>query len=280
MIKNMTFATALVIASTSFALAKDTLYIINSGSTGGSYNAQLTAWMTDLNKYYDTKYVQAKGCSKAAAVIRKITSDENTQILSLYSSTWKHSNKDCQVLYPSDNKYLFSNQKSGVVFSKKDTKIDFLTDGAVIGINGTNDVYINKIASINNINLKTIRYENSKGVTLGVLNGEVDFGITNSSSRFWKAIDGLKGHYVLSAESAEGIPSITTIGGDPKALYDNYIYFGNNSDELLSNMRKVFANDTSAIRKWQDNIRAYITNLNQDDRSAYIQDFMKSFPTK
>src|SRR6056300_329315 len=198
MIKNTTFAIALVIASTSFALAKDTLYIVNSGSTGGSYNAQLTAWMTDLNKYYDTKYVQAKGCSKAAAVIRKITSNENTQALSLYSSTWKHSNKDCQVLYPSDNKYLFSNQKAGIVFSKKDTKIDFLTDGAVIGINGSNDVYINKIASINNINFKTIRYENSKGVTLGVLNGEVDFGITNSSSRFWKAIDGLKGHYVLS----------------------------------------------------------------------------------
>ena len=58
----MTTLIASAVAFVTPSFAKDTLYIVNSASTGGSFNAAMTAYAQDLEKTYDIEYIQAKGC--------------------------------------------------------------------------------------------------------------------------------------------------------------------------------------------------------------------------
>ena len=92
MFKKTIFASAMILATSTAALASD-LYIINGGSKGGTSNAQMTAWMTDLKPYFDVKYVQAKGCAKTAAILRKLKNIPNAQSITMSSSTRDYSNK-------------------------------------------------------------------------------------------------------------------------------------------------------------------------------------------
>ena len=55
---------------------------------------------------------------------------------------------------------------------------------------------VNAIGKANGIEFKLVRYKNAKSTTLGVLNKEVQFGISNSAKRFWKNTKKLNGHYV------------------------------------------------------------------------------------
>ena len=57
------------------AHAKDKLYVINSASTGGSFNAIMSATAEDLKKYYDIEYVQAGGCAKAGVISSKLANN-------------------------------------------------------------------------------------------------------------------------------------------------------------------------------------------------------------
>ena len=48
-LKNILLASAVSLAVASTALAKETLYIVNTGSKGGAYNGQLTALSAGLS---------------------------------------------------------------------------------------------------------------------------------------------------------------------------------------------------------------------------------------
>ena len=53
---------ASLISSAAFA---DKLYILNTGSTGGSYNAQTQVCAKDLGDDYEIELIQSTGCEKA-----------------------------------------------------------------------------------------------------------------------------------------------------------------------------------------------------------------------
>lgn len=278
MFKQLLTATVLVAATTSFALAKDTLYIVNSGSAGGSYNAQLQAWMTDLDDYYDVNFIHAKGCAKASAVLKKISADPNNEAISIYSATWKHSSDACAFLYPTEDTFFFNTQKSGLIYTTKGNTKPLLRDGATVAFNGSNDEYISALGAANGVELKTVRYENAKGTTLGVMNGEAEFGIINSGSAFWKNQDKLDGIVMLGPKGWKEMPSISTINGKPKSGYDNYLYFGSDRSALYSTMSKIFADKSSAIRKWSDQNEAYWSNIDSSDKMKNFADFTTEYP--
>ncbi len=278
MFKSLLTATLLVAATTSFASAKDTLYIVNSGSTGGSYNAQLQAWMTDLDDHYDINFIHAKGCAKASAVLAKIAKDPNNEAISIYSATWKHSSDACSFLYPKEDTFFFNTQKSGLIYQLKGGNKELLTSGNTIAFNGGNDEYIAELGAANGVEFKTVRYQNSKGVTLGVMNGEADFGIINSGSQFWKNQDKLDGVVMLGPKGWKDMASISSINGRPKSGYDNYLYFGKDRTALHSTMSKIFADKTSTIRKWSDGNEAYWSNIDSTDKMANFADFTAEYP--
>tara|TARA_Y100001937_G_scaffold127665_1_gene200620 strand:- start:929 stop:1771 length:843 start_codon:yes stop_codon:yes gene_type:complete len=280
MFKKTIFASAMILATSTAALASD-LYIINGGSKGGTSNAQMTAWMTDLKPYFDVKYVQAKGCAKTAAILRKLKNIPNAQSITMSSSTRDYSNKDCQLLYGNKDNYLYSIRKAGLIFKKKGSTADFNKSGATIGINSDNDKFIAALSKVTGIEYKMVRYENSKGVTLGVLNGEVDFGIVNSAKRFWRNETKLTALYNLSDEDNSGVPSLSkSIKGAPvKNLFSNFIYFGANKAEVLAKMQKAFNNGNSASKKWISSAKGYVHNINSPN-NGWLEMFIDQYPMK
>ena len=280
MFKKTIFASAMILATSTAALASD-LYIINGGSKGGTSNAQMTAWMTDLKPYFDVKYVQAKGCAKTAAILRKLKNIPNAQSITMSSSTRDYSNKDCQLLYGNKDNYLYSIRKAGLIFKKKGSTADFNKSGATIGINSNNDKFIAALSKVTGIEYKMVRYENSKGVTLGVLNGEVDFGIVNSAKRFWRNETKLTALYNLSDEDNSGVPSLSkSIKGAPvKNLFSNFIYFGPNKAEVLAKMQKAFNNGNSASKKWISSAKGYVHNINSPN-NGWLEMFIDQYPMK
>ena len=280
MFKKTIFASAMILATSTAALASD-LYIINGGSKGGTSNAQMTAWMTDLKPYFDVKYVQAKGCAKTAAILRKLKNIPNAQSITMSSSTRDYSNKDCQLLYGNKDNYLYSIRKAGLIFKKKGSTADFNKSGATIGINSNNDKFIAALSKVTGIEYKMVRYENSKGVTLGVLNGEVDFGIVNSAKRFWRNETKLTALYNLSDEDNSGVPSLSkSIKGAPvKNLFSNFIYFGANKAEVLAKMQKAFNNGDSASKKWISSAKGYVHNINSPN-NGWLEMFIDQYPMK
>ena len=269
-IKSTAVASALALATASTSFAKDTLYIVNSGSKGGSYNGQLTALSAGLNTKYNIEYVQAKGCKKTVSILKKLSS-EGASAISLYSSSSSGFKKECTFMRPTIKNYLFANVKAGIIFSHKDVKNNFLNNGNTIGISSELDKIINEIGQKNNISFKTVRYKNAKSVTLGVLNKEVDFGISNNSKRFWKNIDKLNGHFVLFDNSLEGIPSLKKLGVAPGPSLDVYIYFGTNREKLISDIKNVYTSSNSDYAKWYSGQKGMKNNI-MDSVESRISD--------
>lgn len=277
MLKQTIVASSILLAMTSFAQAKETLYIVNSGSKGGSYNAQLTAWASDLEATYDIEYVQAKGCDKASRIIDKITANGG-QAISLYNSGWKHNSVCTRVMYPTLASHMWTDVESGIIFSREGETKSFIGGTVSVAFNGSNDEWLNAVAAANpGTTFELVRYENSKGVTLGVMNGETDFGMINSGSRYWKNTDKLDAHYVLN-DSTEGIPSVSDFGGKQKNVILTYLYFGNDEAGLLADMQEIRKNPESNISKWYAPRKGFYTNIHSTNPEADHQLFLNEFP--
>ena len=270
MLKNIILASVVSIAVASTSYAKDDLYIVNTGSKGGSYNGQLTALASGLSSKYNIEYIQAKGCKKSSSVINKLTS-KNMNVLSMYASSVMGKNPDCSIIFPNKNNHMFANIKAGIIFSHKDVNKPFLTSGVSVGIMGSLDKVAMSIAEANDITFDIVRYKNAKSVTLGVLNKEVQFGITNSAKRFWKNTKKLTGHYVQFEGSIDGIPSIKTIGVEPIPTYDNYIYYGDNQQKLITDIREIFKDSNSDYSKWYAGQKGMDNNILSDEKTRWSQ---------
>ena len=257
------------------------------GSTGGSFNGQMTAYAEDLSKYYDVEYVQGKGCNKASANIDKITNNGG-QVFYIWSGqrTADYYNKknDLCGKIPSEQNFVNSVLKYGIFFTTQDgiDKNNIFKSGIKVGYNNnTNQRYLQELMNSHGVEWQLVRYENSKGVTLGVLNGEVDFGIVNSAKRYWRNESKLTALYNLSDEDNSGIPSLSkAIKGAPiKNLFDNFVYYGNNKAEVLANMQKAFNSGDSASNKWISSAKGYVHNINTPN-NGWLEMFIDQYPMK
>jgi len=260
MFRNLTLATIMVAAVSTAAMAKDTLYIVNSASAGGSFNAQSVAYAQGLEDVYDIEYIHAKGCTKSAQVIDKILSNGG-QVIAIYGSVFN--GDDCAKIAPTQDNFLYTNAKVGLIFSLKDDINDDIVSGSTIAFNANKDEdVIAPIEAANGIDIKTIRYKNSKEVVLAVKNGETEFGVIESTKYFYNDADVLEAHYNLSDDTFEDIPSVVSIGGSPIYAHDTWLYHGSNIDSVRAEMQKVFNDPESAIAKWQSGIKGYTTTIN------------------
>ena len=108
-------AALMMASSPSLATAKEKLYIVNSGSTNGTFNAILSAYASDLKTMYDVEYVQAKGCSKASVILKKIKKAKAFYI----SQGIKAATSDkcsASAFQPTQDKIIASDSKFGMIF--------------------------------------------------------------------------------------------------------------------------------------------------------------------
>ena len=159
-------------------MAKEKLYAINSGSLTGSHSVMTAAWANDLAEDYDVQIVQAKGCAKTEAILKKL---EGQHAIYNYSSNW-NSKETCKNVAPTSDSLVYADAVVGLVFTKGENNSSFLTDN--ISVAYTNDstaVWLEEVESANNVKFNKIRYDGSQELVLAVMNGESDFAITAKS---------------------------------------------------------------------------------------------------
>ena len=268
------------------AQAKDILYVVNSGSTGGSFNAIMSATAEDLKKYYDVKYVQAKGCAKSGAVVSRLVKNgekayfiwSSLKVAEAYNGVIK--NEDCKLLPNADN-FVRADIKYGMMFTKKggiDKEALMESTALTIGFNHTaNKMWLDGFIKHHNLPHKTIRYENSKAIVLGIISGEIDIAIINSASSFWKKQDKLKALWTLNPKGEHGISAVASVSDYVKAKdgqADSFLVRGMNKNEMAkfkSNIRKIFADSNANVTKWYSNVKGYGSTLNTPDDQAIDQ---------
>ena len=260
----LTYALAVTATLISTPAIAEKLYILNTGSTGGSYNAQTQAWAKDLGDDYEVELIQSKGCEKALALMSKI--DGN--ILTMFSGNWV-AREGCAPLMPTEANHLYTDYKIGLIFSRLDSTQQLLEDGVTVAYNSGREHYIQHIADANGVKLNPIEYKNSKEIVLAVLNGEVDFGYTDSAKHVWKNLDQLLPHYNLSGEILDGVPSVSEIGGKSIAATVNFLYFGDNKKALREQMQEEMGKPESAIGLYHDGQKGLRSYLMADPYTSY-----------
>ena len=129
-------------------MAKEKLYAINSGSLTGSHSVMTAAWANDLAEDYDVQIVQAKGCAKTEAILKKL---EGQHAIYNYSSNW-NSKETCKNVAPTSDSLVYADAVVGLVFTKGEHNSSFLTDN--ISVAYTNDstaVWLEEVESVNNV---------------------------------------------------------------------------------------------------------------------------------
>jgi len=261
------------------AHARDKLYVVNTGSTGGSFNAIMSATTQDLKAYYDIEYVQAKGCAKGGSVVQKLVDNgqkaffiwNGLKVASAYEGII-NKNKAC-LLLPNVENFVRADLKYGMMFTKKggiDASALFGDKQLTIGFNHTAiEALLKGFIKHHGLNHKTIRYENSKAIVMGALSGEVDMAVINSGSSFWKKAKKLKALYTFNPNGENGVAALASVSDAPgvdKGQADSFLVRGMNDKELAkfrSITRDIFADKDANVTKWYASVRGYGSTLDK-----------------
>jgi len=259
----------------SVATAKEKLYIINSGSTNGTFNAILSAYASDLKTMYDVEYVQAKGCSKASVILKKIKKAKAFYI----SQGIKAATSDkcsASAFQPTQDKIIASDIKFGMIFGRIGDKgiSDLKKGGNKIAYNtNPNKDWLAKLDRSLGVTNTHVKYKNSTGVMLAVLNGEVDLGFINSTKKVWQQKGKLVGLLSLNPEGDNGVPplnGVANFNGAEKGQVDNFFVQGFSKSELIK-FRKIIANlhkTDSTVGLWYKKAVGYVNTATWSRQDA------------
>ena len=257
--------TALILTvSPGLALAKEKLYIINSGSTNGTFNAILSTYAKDLGDLYDVQYVQSKGCTKTHVILNKIGDAKVFYIVQGITAATSSKCEDA-VFQPGKHNVITSDIKFGMIFARVDgASVKELTTGdKSIGYNGVvNKKWLEKLDIGLSVKNKHVKYDNSTGVVLAVLNGEVDLGLVNSTKKVWQHKGKLVGLLSLNPKGDSGVPPLNGVvkfNGNEKGQVDNFFVQGFSEQELIK-FRQIIANlhnSESTVSAWYNKAIGY-----------------------
>ncbi len=257
------------------ASAKEKLYILNTGSTGGSFNGQMTAYAEDLKEYYDIEYLQGKHCYKGGAAIQKIV-DNGHKVFYIWNgfkvAEFLQGKNDACGKLPTKENFVNSVLKYPIFFTLQEgiDKKDVFKNGMTVGYNSDfNLEYLTGLAKSHGVNWQFVRYENSKGVRLGVVNKEVDFGMMNSAASFWKKSKklNLKGLYTLNANGENGLSPLASVSefqGAGNGIADLFLIEGGDNQELRKIVADILADPNSKISIWYSTAKGYTQTIDMD----------------
>ena len=278
MMKKIFFTLALIILTCS-ANAKEKLYVLNSASSGGSFNAQMTAYAEDLKEYYDITYVQGEGCNKASAIIKRIV-ESKEQVFYIWNGLrtadfLNGKNNLCGKI-PDRKNFVNSVLKYGMFFTTRDgiNKDEIFKNGVKVGYNSnTNKEYLEALAKNHGVEWQLVRYENSKGVRFGVVNKEVDFGMVNSAASYHKQASklNLKALYTLNPEGENGITPLASVSkfkGSDNGVADLFLLEGGDNNKLRKIVSDILADTNSKIATWYKTADGYTQTVTLDIDTA------------
>jgi len=252
------------------ANAKEKLYVLNSESTGGSFNAQMTAYAEDLKQYYDVEYIQGRGCNKASAVIKNVV-DKGEQVFYIWDGLriadyLNGLNPLCGKL-PNKNNFVNSVLKYGLFVTDSNgiKKEDIFKPGLKVGYNSnTNKTYLEALAKLHGVEWQLVQYEHSKSVILGVLNQEVEWAMINSASSYFQQSARLKALYTLNPKGESNIPPLAIVSkfsGADAGVADLFLLEGGDNLKLRKHVSEILSNPKSKTSIWYNTANVYTQTI-------------------
>jgi hypothetical protein len=118
-----------------------------------------------------------------------------------------------------------------------------------------------------------VRYENFKGVVLGAVNKEVDFGMNNSADSYNKQAKklNLKALYTLNPKGENGITprySVSRFEGADAGVADLFLIEGGDNVRLRKIVSDILAAPNSKIATWYNTAKGYTQTIDLEIDTA------------
>jgi hypothetical protein len=270
-------AFSLGLATQSYAAEK--IYLVNSASTTGTFNAIMTAYSKDLSPVYDVEYVQGSNCQKAKSTVENLVKNKQA-VAVLWQSLDSAEHLDMQdgvcVMLPTAANFVRADIKYSIFYSIKDknSTVALLSkDVKKVGYSGQSAKHwLEQFAEHHSLNWTLIRYRNSTDIYLGVLNKEVDFAYSNTAATFWKNDEKLTGMYSLNPKGDNTVPALRTVSDFSKASAaqaDMLLYYGPDIAAFKNAIRKIHSvDDSSIVQFYKLGGSSYTDTLTMTDPTA------------
>lgn len=267
------------IATPVIVSAAEKLYLVNSLSATGTFNAILTAYMKDLSSIYNVEYIQGSSCQKAKSIVNNLVKNNQSVVLiwqGLITAEYLDKNDNNCVVVPTQSTFVRADLKYSIIYGLKDhiSADDVLSKKRMrVGYNGQSAKrWLEQFSKHHGLDWHLFQYKNSTEGYLGVLNNEVDFAYANSAATYWKNADKLTGLYSLNPQGDNSIPALKSVSDFPLATAaqaDFILYYGPDLATFKTNIKRIHASkDSNIVQFYQVGGSSYIDTMTLSDQLA------------
>tara|TARA_B100001564_G_scaffold359693_2_gene382463 strand:+ start:148 stop:1065 length:918 start_codon:yes stop_codon:yes gene_type:complete len=259
------------------------LYIVNTGSLTGTFNAIQNAYTNDLKQHFDVELVQAKGCAKGKAILEKLEAPafmiwEGYNLVGHLSGK----NPECALDITSEN-FVRADWKYNYIVSSTSTNLGMKD---LVGSNNTYkfgyaivgpfDVWVKQFAQQIGTDLQPVAYESSSAASMALINGEIDYLVVNGKqvAKFEAQLKMSK-VATFNPEGDGDTPSIKSFAdftGADKGVVEFFLFTNGSQiqkQELISALNKIHKDQNASATKWYNSAMGFVNSLNFDQETAY-----------
>lgn len=259
------------------------LYVVNTGSLTGTFNAIQNAYTSDLQQYFDVELVQAKGCAKGKAILSKLEAPafmiwEGYNLVGAMSGK----NPECALDITADN-FVRADWKYNYIVSSTDSNLGI---NDLVGsdrsykfgyaIVGPFDLWVNELSKQIQTDLKPVAYESSGAASMALINGEIDFLVVNGKQVAKFEAQGKMIKVATFNPEGDGetpaIKSFADFTGADKGVVEFFL-FANGSQEqkqqLIEVLNTIHADQNANATRWYSSAMGFVNSLKFDQGTAY-----------
>jgi ABC-type amino acid transport substrate-binding protein len=261
----------------------DKLYVVNTGSLTGTFNAIQNAYTSDLEKHFDVELVQAKGCAKGKAILEKLEAPafmiwEGYNLVGYKSGK----NPECALDITSNNfvradwkyNYIVASSSTGLGLDElKNSDRTFKLGYAIVG---PFDLWVNELSNNVASTLQPVAYESSGAASLALINGEIDYLVVNGKQVAKFSAQGKMTKVATFNPEGDGdtpaIKSFADFTGADKGVVEFFIFANGSSlqkQELIDALNSIHQDQNANATKWYNSAMGFVNSLNFDPDTAF-----------
>jgi len=259
------------------------LYVVNTGSLTGTFNAIQNAYTSDLANHFDVELVQAKGCAKGKAILEKLEAPafmiwEGYNLVGYKSGK----NPECALDITGDNfvradwkyNYIVTSSTSGLGLDElQNSDSTFKFGYAIVG---PFDLWVNELSSHVASTLQPVAYESSGAASLALINGEIDYLVVNGKQVAKFSAQGKINKVATFNPEGDGdtpaIKSFADFTGADKGVVEFFIFANGSASqkqELIDALNSIHQDQNANATKWYNSAMGFVNSLIFDPDTAF-----------
>jgi hypothetical protein len=277
--KNIIAIFVLVLLSVSNSLAKEKLYIVNTGSSTGNLYTLSLAYANDLKDHYEIEFIQGKGCIRSISLIKKLDGpvlyvwhglDTMSALVGLNDSCYK---------MPEENNFIKSFIAAPVLVTNKDNISNkSMVDDSNLKIaisHPLHERWFKKLARLHNKKIDTVVYTNAEECLLAAINKEVDMALV-SVGTYTRSKHLVRGLFNLDKIDNQGLPAISSVTTlTTESLMSVHLMLAENisSNEKLrleQHTEDAFRDKNSNLNKWLEKQQGFLDTKAMNNKELII----------